>query len=50
MYQGAGLRQLPQMSPTSQVPSLLMPGNALPSPSLTSVVKSRTVPDGVEAR
>ena len=26
MYQGAGLRQLPQMRPTSQVPSLVTPG------------------------
>ncbi len=49
MYQGAGLRQLPQMRPTSQVPCPSMPGKLAPLASF-SVVKSRTEPDMMSAR
>ena len=43
MYQGAGLRQLPQMRPTIQVPSALTPGKLPPVLSF-SVVKSSDEP------
>jgi len=49
MYQGAGLRQLPQIKPTSHVPVSSIPGNAAPVSSL-SWVKSRTEPDSMLAR
>ena len=49
MYQGAGLRQLPQMSPTSQVPLSSTPGKLAPAESF-SVEKSRTEPAPILAR
>ena len=49
MYQGAGLRQLPQMSPTIQVPVSSTPGNEAPLESF-NIVKSRTEPESMLAR